>query len=231
MALAQFTAAQRRTEKWLDANCDSYMLYGPISPLYWSERCRIIAVNMEPYGYEECDPSKLTRDTLIGWLRDAGGTRTRTVRYTMALMHVTRDCVLNGIEPTEDGFRRAYRDEDLLIETLDRTTYYNLRAESNCDIKQDYAAICAVGSSGAGALIWNEIRALEPAVLLISGRAGFQALNGMAKLDPALEFRGAREHEEGFLMRSIAHPSRPSYSDWCDVALDVKRWWHSRANA
>jgi hypothetical protein len=186
------------------------MFHGPVSDRYWGERFRLVAVNMESYGYGgHCE---VDRDTLIGWLYEAG--KSRTVRRTLAILAVLNRRLLKGERPTWDALRTAYADKAVLENTLDRICYYNVRTESNTSKEQDFGAIAAVGDSDMGRMVWAELRALDPHVILVSGQAGLAALNGIARLMPALSFRGAMRHPDGFIIQSIAHPSRPHYAEW-----------------
>jgi hypothetical protein len=199
-----------------------HMFHGPVSNRYWNEPFRVIAVNMESYGYQ--GHNEVDRAMLIDWLYDNGNTRTRTARYTYTLMSVLLACVLNDEQPNAEKFRSAYSSCSILEQTLDRTVYYNIRPESNTVKAQDFGAIASTGASEIGALIWSEIRALDPKVILVSGHAGLDALNNLAKLDPPLKWKGATIHPDGFWIQSVAHPSRPNYAAWSRFIDDIGAW-------
>ena len=131
-------------------------------------------------------------------------------------MALVLERVTQGSHPSRESIAAAYQNKCLLEQTLDRTVYYNIRSKSNVNKKENFAAIVAMGPSNIGALIWAEILALDPHVLIISGNAGLLALNVLAKLKPILHLR-QQVSWNGVLIQSIAHPSRPNYAAWCSV--------------
>src|ERR1022692_2207881 len=86
MARSDYLQARDQTRQYInEAGVAHHMYYGPPNDRYWAEPLKVLAVNMEPYGYEECGQVEITPEGLIDWLRDAGNTRTRTVRYTLSV--------------------------------------------------------------------------------------------------------------------------------------------------
>lgn len=222
MAKEQFEQARKATRDFLVArNIENHMFHGPVSDRYWTQRFRLVAVNMESYGYD--GRHEVNREYLIDWMNDAGKTGTRTVRRTLAILTVLNRRLLHGEKASWGGLHAAYADETMLEDTLDSTVYYNIRPESNPNKKQDFAAIVAVGSSNIGPLLWSELCAFDPHVMLISGQAGLAALSGIASLTPPLSFRGMMVHPEGFIIQSIEHPSRPRYNQWAVMVEDVAK--------
>ncbi|MGA2870114.1 MAG: hypothetical protein ABSF34_13270 [Verrucomicrobiota bacterium] len=215
MAKSQFDVARGKTREFVRINnVEDHMFHGPVSDQYWAEPFRVIVINMESYGYK--DHNEVDRNMLIEWLYDAGHKRTRTTRYTLALLALVLERVTQGSHPSRESIAAAYRNKCLLEQTLDRTVYYNIRSKSNENKKEDFAAIVAMGPSDIGVLIWAEILALDPHVLIISGNAGLVALNVLAKLKPTLHLR-QQVSWNGVLIQSIAHPSRPNYAAWCSA--------------
>ena len=195
------------------------MFHSPATDRYWSEPFRVMILNMEAYGYDgHCE---VDRDMLIDWLYDAGNTRTRTTRYSLAILSVLLKRLEMSSEASWDALQAAYGDDTLLEETLDRTVYFNIRPETNVRKEQDYAAIAGVGSSEVGQLIWAEIQALEPHVILVGGQAGLEALNGVAAFNSPIAFRGSLVDPAGLVIQSISHPSRPQYEEWSSVIESV----------
>lgn len=195
------------------------MLHGPTCDKFWDEPIRLVAVNMESYGYG--GRHEVDHDTLIDWLYDAGGTGTKTTRRTLAILSLLRRRLSTGEPATWGGFQATYANDVELELELSRCVYYNIRPESNEVIRQNSSAIAAVGSSKVGALIWNELLALDPHVMLISGRAGLAALNGLANLGTPLRYKGNVIHERGFVIQSFGHPAYPRYNDWAAMIEDV----------
>ena len=225
MAIADFQSARSSTKKFLrDKGITKHNFYGPFSDQYWDEPFRIVAVNMESYGYP--DLYEYERDDLIDWLNDVGKVRTRTARYTLSIQKVLLDIMNFGKLPTRESFTAAYGDIKTLERTLDRTVYFNIRPESNGIRAQNVAAIAATGKSDIGAFLWRELLALDPHIILISGIAGLAALNGCAKIDPPLRFREKTPISNRLLIQSIAHPSRPDYTTWCSIIEGIAQWFN-----
>ena len=220
MSRDSFIAARGATRDFLTRSAaEHHMFHGPATDRYWSERFRVMILNMEAYGYDgHCD---VDRDTLIDWLYDAGNTGTRTTRYSLAILSVLLKRLEKSSAASWDALQAAYADDTLLEDTLDRTVYFNIRPETNKRKEQDFAAIAGVGSSEVGQLIWAEIQALEPHVILVSGQAGLVALNGVAAFNPQITFRGSMVDSSGLVIQSISHPSRPQYEEWASVIESI----------
>ncbi len=220
MSKEQFLKARQDTWNYLRENkVENHMFHGPVSDQFWNSKIRMIAINMESYGYDgHCEAD---RAMLTDWLYDAGGTDTRTVRYTLAILAALKQRIIDGNSPSYEKFQEIYINNDLLERTLDETVYYNIRPESNPNKEQDYAAIAAVGDSLIGSLLWGEIQSFDPQIIIVSGQAGLTALNGIASLNPPLHFRESMRHSDGFIIQSIAHPSRPNYEAWSSTIEQI----------
>ena len=101
-------------------------------------------LNMEPYGYND-GTYVADREMLIEWLNDAGGTGTRTLHYSLAILSVLLLRIEGTSNATHESLEAAYRNRELLEDTLDRTVYFNIRSTSNERKEQDFAAIAGVG--------------------------------------------------------------------------------------
>jgi hypothetical protein len=220
MSKDSFLAARGATRDFLARSAaEHHMFHGPATDRYWSEPYRLMILNMEAYGYDgHCE---VDRDTLIDWLYDAGNTGTRTTRYSLAILSVLLKRLEKSSEASWDALQAAYGDDTLLEDTLDRTVYFNIRPETNDRKEQDFAAIAGVGSSEVGQLIWAEIQALEPHVILVGGQAGLVALNGVAAFSPPIAFRGSFVDSSGLVIQSISHPSRPQYEEWASAVESI----------
>jgi hypothetical protein len=220
MSRDSFITARGATRDFLARSAaEHHMFHGPATDRYWSEPLRVMILNMEAYGYDgHCE---VDRDTLIDWLYDAGNTGTRTTRYSLAILSVLLKRLEKSSDASWDALQAAYGDDTLLEDTLDRTVYFNIRPETNENKAQDFAAIAGVGTSEVGQLIWTEMQALEPHVILVSGQAGLIALNGVASIDPPIPFRGSYVTPSGLIIHSIAHPARPHYEEWASVIESV----------
>ncbi len=211
----------------VESGVTHHMFYGPTTDRYWSEPFKLVAVNMEPYGYEKMGLLDITRDDLVDWIYDAGGTRTKTARYTLTILGVALECFQRGMSPSREMLSRIYSNDDVIEDTLDRTVYYNIRPQSNSQKPQDYAAISSVGASELGRHIWAEIKALKPNVIFVGGQAGLSAVNQLIAPSGPVYFRGSEEID-GCLVSSIPHPSRPAYDSWCAAIQNALSWMNQK---
>ena len=222
MSKSDFIRARSETISFLDSKgIADHMLHAPASADYWDQPLRLVAVNMESYGYD--GRYEVDRDTLIDWLYDAGNTRTQTTRRTLAILSLLRRRLLTDKPATWDDFQSTCADDTELELELDRCVYFNIRPESNEVIQQNSTEIAAVGSSEIGTYIWKELLALDPHVMLVSGHAGLAALNGLAHLDSPLHYKENTVHPRGFIIQSFGHPAYPRYDDWASMIEDVAK--------
>ncbi len=206
-----------------------HMFYGPTSPTYWDEPIRIVALNMEPYGYENEGHMQVDRDTLIDWIYPAKGHPHHTARYSYTIISVLLECIEEKAFPCKDDFQCTFADDTKIERAMERSVYYNLRPESNSQITQDVAAILSVGESELGRLIWEDIKTLDPHLLIVSGKAGLSSLNSLLRLSKPLSFCGHCVQPDGLFIQSMSHPSRPNYSKWSDLAEDIINWFIKKA--
>ena len=224
MAKHDYFLARQQTRQFLqEAAVAHHMFYGPTSDDYWSAPLRVLAVNMEPYGYEDCGHVEVDLECLLDWMYDAGSTDTRTVRYTLAIIRTIIDAYMSGTVPAAANLRAAYSDASGLESVARRAVYYNIRPTSNANKEQDFGSIVASGSSTIADFIRREMAALEPHVILVSGHAGLAALNAMWQLSPELRFLEGRRHSDSIFIQSIRHPSRPNYDEYASTIADMVR--------
>jgi hypothetical protein len=220
----QYAEARTKLREYLTrTGITDHMFYGPTSEQYWKESFKLVAVNMEPYGYERTGYYEVPRDELVNWIYDEGNTRTRTTRYTLTILGAALTCFHDKVSPSRELLSSIYADGERVEGILDRTVYYNIRAQSNTQKPQDFAAISAVGRSEAGRLVWNEILSLNPDVIVIGGQAGLAAINELLASHETLNFRGSLI-VGSLLLQSISHPSRPAYNAWCDAIGRIVKW-------
>lgn len=213
-----YALARMRTRQHLkDEGIVHHMFHGPVTDEYWSVPLRVLAVNMESYGYDECGHWEVDLPCLLDWMYDRGGTGTKTVRYTLAIVRTLFDAYSNGAFPTEDQLRLAYADAPRLEAVARQIAYYNIRSTSNANKEQDVENIIASGSATVARFTHDEMKALEPQVVLVSGRAGLTAFNAMWQLNPELQFLEKRRDASGTMLQSIRHPSRPNYQEYISM--------------
>lgn len=213
MTKATFIIARQRTLDHLrDAGIEHHMLHGPASDDYWSAPLRVLAVNMESYGYDECGHWKVDLACLLDWMYDRGDTGTKTVRYTLAIIKALVDAHASNYLPSTEHFRTAYADAPSLEAVLRQIAYYNIRPTSNPEKPEDTASIVASGSIPVSEFVRDEMLALAPHVILVSGHSGLAAFNAMWRLDPPLRYLASMRHPCGAVIQSMRHPSRPNYT-------------------
>lgn len=206
----KFGKARADTKAYLKKQkIEHHMFYGPATDSYYSNEWRIMFLNMEAYGYEDCGLVDVAGMELKRWLYDDGGTNTKTVRYSMAIAATLLSALSHKKKPTADLVSDAYHSHEILDDTLAKIVYYNIRPTSNPEIAQDAQAIAQSASLGIAPYIVAEIQALEPHAIIVSGEAGLAAFNDMFGTN--LEFHGQVKLKSGTVVKSISHPSRPSY--------------------
>ncbi len=216
MSKQEHRTAQAETLSYVNAKgITDHISYEPISDRYWSEPIRMVTINLEPWGYGGCGIFRAVDSQLRKWISDSSSKhRSKTVKGTFAMMSVALSHLEGGDKASYAAFQAAYRNQELIENTLQRTTYYNIRPESNSSKSQNIKAITSVGSSDLGRLIWKEIRALDPDVIFVSGKAGLVAINTLLGLDKPIRFKECYIHPDGFVIQSIVHPSRARYLQW-----------------
>ncbi len=222
MAKKEYEIARQRTLEHLkEAQVENYMLHGPTSDDYWSSSVRILAVNMESYGYEDCGHWDVDLKCLLGWMFDEGNTDTRTVRYTIAFAKTLLDAYASGTPVSPEGFRAAYQDEAGLESVVRSIVYTNIRPGANPNKEQDVANIIAGGSASTAPFVREEMLALQPHVIVVSGHAGLNAFNQIWQLDPPLPYGQRTRCSAGVIIQSIRHPSRPNYAEFTSIVTDL----------
>ncbi len=228
----EYASAKQRTRDYLEkAGIEHHMSYGPVAIDYWATKLRVLAVNMEPYGYEDCGHVEVDLKCLLDWMYDRGSTRTRTVRYTLAIVRTLLDGYNDGVVPCAEYLRSSYADA-LTLETVARkVAYYNIRSTSNSKKNQDAARIVGSGSDGLSDYIRDEMIGLSPKIILISGRAGLASFNAMWHLEPPLRFLNRFRHPNGFFIQSVSHPSRPNYRRFTLVISELLRALNAKSDS
>ena len=184
----------------------------------------MVTINLETWGYQGCGIFRATDTQLKKWVDDSrSGQRSKTARGTFALMSVALSHLEGERKASHSSFSAAFRNREKLNATITKTIYYNMRPDSNSKKNQDFKAIASVGGSDLGKLIWNEIQALQPHVIFVSGVAGLASLNRLLKLKKPIKFREGSVHPDGFVIQSIVHPSRASYAQWTSAVENVEQ--------
>jgi len=154
---------------------------------------------------------------------DRGDTRTKTVRYTLAIIKTLADAHASNTPPSPQHLRTAYADALALEAVLRQTAYYNIRPTSNPEKPEDAASIVASGSAPLSAFVRDEMLALAPHVIFVSGHSGLAAFNAIWHLNPPLGYLSSMRHPCGAVIQSIRHPSRPNYTAFTTTISNALR--------
>ena len=207
-----YQAARRRTEETLsELNIEHHMFYEPTTNSYWDQQVKVLTINLEPYGYEDCGRYHVKRDDLMDWMYDVGHTRTRTTRNTVAASKVLLDGFYKRKEPSPQALRNSYRNKDGLEKTLDRICYYNIRPVSNYEKPQSWDRGNLDHQGAIAECIKEELISLNPDIIIVSGQQTINAVRKLLCPNTLLSYLG-----EGICIGckivSVKHFSRPSYA-------------------
>ncbi len=230
MSKQDYTFSKQQTRQHLqDIGCEHHMFHAPAADDYWNAPLRVLAVNMESYGYDKSGFVDVDFDCLLEWMYDSGNTGTRTVRYTFALVRTLIDAYVDGAIPSPSNLKMAYKDRKGLESVVKKVAYYNIRPTSNPNKKQDAKSITASGTSTTADFIRVEMVALDPHVIFVSGEPGLAAFNAMWRLTPPLRFRNRYRHSDSLLIQSIKHPAYPDYNEYARIISEVVRSLKTKA--
>ncbi|MCF7792056.1 MAG: hypothetical protein K9M56_08675 [Victivallales bacterium] len=217
----EFKHAREKTKELIEAEkIKHHMFYGPTSKSYWTQKNKVLFINEEPYGYEDCGVVDVDKETLLGWFYDKGNTKTKTVKYSIAFIKVLLDSLQNDQEPNRSDLRTAYYANQELENILDKIAYYNIRSTSNNKKREDYNAIVASGNNVISQNIYMEIKALNPDIIIIGGDAARKAFNSMSNL--YIDYKSCIKSENA-IIQSIKHPSIPNYNDYIDAIKTITK--------
>ena len=208
---AAFAEARLKTTAILkETIIKHHMFYQPSSANYWSEPFKLLMLNLEPYGYEDCGFVDVDEACLTGWMFDDGCTGTRTLRYSTAAAAVLLDNYHNKTSPTPVAFRDAYKDTELLKTALGRICYYNLRTSSHFQ-KQQSNVVSDELKSKLGNAILEELVCLEPDVIVLSGAHVCRAFKELLFRNDLISLDGTKF--ENTIFMEVKHFSRPNYNE------------------
>jgi len=205
-----------------EAGVDHHMHYGPVSDKYWSERLKILLINLEPYGYQDNGRLRVDRSCLLDWAWDKGATRTRTVRYTLATAAALLRCYDRNETLIPETIKEAYQQPQFFEDALDRTCYYNIRADSHTQKAQRLGIPTETLVDLKFAALKAEFDTLEPDLIIVSGIQATAILNRVMLLtDNSLSYLGQVMIGKTRLV-SVRHFSRPRYRSLVGVLESVR---------
>lgn len=208
---SDFQETRKCTEDTLERlGVRHHMFYGPTTDSYWDQHIKILTINLEPYGYEDFFRYSVGRDDLLDWMYDAGSTRTRTTRNTIAACKVLMDGFYKRKQPSPERLHEAYHNQEGLEKTLDQICYFNIRPVSNHEKPENWSRGDSDGKGAVAECVKQELLSLDPDVILVSGVQPARAVNSLLCSVAPLAYLGACECG-GFKIISVRHFSRPSY--------------------
>lgn len=210
MSKSDFEKQKRATEQFLKNNgIGKHMVHGPIDDLYWKQPVKILMINEEAYGY---DYQIVDKKCLWDWVADAGKTKSKTAKTTVAFAAILLKVIEHGEVPSPSSVQSVRRDMKLLESTLDRICYYNIKSTSNDRKPEDKLGIIASGSNEISGYIKNEILALDADLIFVSGKPGTAAFAKMFGLEK-LRYLGTASMG-GTHVQSLRHMSRANYTEY-----------------
>lgn len=216
MSLSNF---QKKHEEYVtyikSTGIKNYMFYAPSDEKkYWNQKNRILIVNMEPYGYENCGFVNANEE--VGyWLHDAGHTNTKTVKYSVLFSSILMRALTTGETADIAEIRKRYYDNKLLDDTLSKITVYNIKPTSNSVKAQDVHGIIGSSNGRESEFLKAEIEALDAKYIIVSGRAGLVAFKRVMGIREKIE-TNMPVIVNGMLILAVNHFSRPSYDVWIE---------------
>jgi hypothetical protein len=210
MGKGDFEKQKRTTEQFLkNKGIGKHMVYGPVDDLYWKQPVKILMINEEAYGY---DYQIVDKKCLWEWVTDAGKTKSKTAKTTVAFAAMLLKALEQGAVPSPSNVQSVRRDLKLLESTLDRICYYNIKSTSNDRKPEDKLGIIACGSNEISGYIKNEILALDANLIFVSGKPGTVAFAKMFGLEK-LRYLGTASMG-GARVQSLRHMSRANYTEY-----------------
>lgn len=229
------SASQRGYDKLLEEwhqycrkqKIEHYFTDGPVSPKYWSESKRVMVVNLEAYGYEECGHTPIDADVIKHWMLSTGGKiKTKTTRYTGVFVNALFSRILSNKPVSAASIRGTYHDIDRLVDSMNRIAYVNIRKTSNSNVPQDIEMI-RFELENHGPFIRRQIEILAPNIIVFGGHEGCNAANRLFDLNDQLAYKGRKRTNANCLLASVKHFSRISYADFAKavngIAADLQQ--------
>lgn len=195
-------------------NIEHFQTDGPVTEAYWEQPIRIVIANLESYGYDECNHSKVQKE-IHTWFDD----RHNTVLNSILFAH----CLLSGIKGellSRNQMLSLRKQHYEIRETLDKTSYINLKKVSGSQVnlnKHEYKSVMDL--PGYCALLKTQIEALNPHILIVSGRDGLATIR-QVYANSQISYNGSLLVKGGPIVGSIRHFSRIQYANFED-RIDV----------
>jgi len=210
-----------------DTGIKHYFTDGPVTEKYWREPTRILVMNLEAYGYEECGHTPVNEKILRHWMTSTGGNiRTKTTRFTSVFINSLFKRLSGKIPISAETIRESYHEIDTLLAAMNRISYVNIRKISNANVAQDVPMIRHELENNRWYLK-EQLEILAPHLVIFGGKEGCNAANALYNLEGQLPYQGMVKAHEDCLLVSVRHFSRISYTNFEDT---IERIAQTRSN-
>lgn len=197
-----------------------FMTYQPFTDEYWNQKNKIVFCNLE--SYDETLSGVLDLEVYKKWLLSGSA----TIKYS-SLFIAAIVSAINGKSLTESELKNNYHNNDYLLDSIKNVTYMNLRKEANTIRKEDTKAIHEFLDPNYTRLVDNKhhirnfrdiIKALEPNILIVSGKTGADIFSKIYKDEMKFVY-DQFDYLENTLCVSVSHPSTSK----CDYSYIISK--------
>lgn len=221
-------------EKWNDQTrndeYEGYFVYEPFSESYWTEENKIVICNLESYDDTYEKEKRLDLAVFRSWF---GNRRSRTPPMTGVIIKTIFNLIENKSIYSADEMRKIYKDKGMIIDTIKRITYMNLRKEIGNQVNEDIYSINKYINPSFTSKDNNNlhnimnlkdfIKALEPKIFIITSEIGADIISKIYKKEMKLVF-GSYASMGETLVVSIKHPRCISYKEIIKMSVGIKEY-------
>ena len=189
---------------------DVFYKYGPLTDEYWSLTPRILVCNIEPYDELEGPIVEVNIELFKKqWMRQTfvykANTPRTTAKFIAGLLKTINNPNFENID-----FRKL--DENELFQSLEKIAYLNFRVNSGKNVSIIKNDSVAEQIKVTGEYIKNQIKLLNPNIIIVGGKDGCKIFNMLYK-DCNLFFREIIKWDNKIVC-SIEHFSRVKYENF-----------------
>lgn len=201
---------------------EHYIFFGPTSTEYWKQDLKVLLINMEAYGYQNCKFINVNKDkTLFNWVFNKDN-KNNTNRNTVLFSYLLKKAIREGVIVTKEQIKKEFHNGKVLEKTLEEIVIYNIKPTSNSKVKEDYKGIISSNEGRMGDYLRREILTLNPNIIVISGHSTLIAFKKLFKIHTNFKENNNIIIYNGMIIASIKHFSRPSYKKWIEVITTIE---------
>jgi len=205
----------KRYRDLLDTQWENYLVYGPLTNQYWSEKYRILFCNLEPhhlgkqFGKPEVDYKYIEEN----WLGNS------TIENSKLFVDALFKALESGRALSSIQIEKLCADTKYNLSPLRRISYMNWRVTTSNETNQSTNAILNQ-TRKLKDLIREQIEFLDPKVVIVGGKLSPLIVNELYSSN--LEF-GKHKFINGKLFFSIPHPSRKGFVSYAERIGRIKK--------